>query len=157
MRKAGRPLAPRNSTAPTVTAAERSTTCQSAGVAPGSAAALAASSSTTASGCRALAVAAATRTRPSGAWWGPWGGEQAAFDPEANIAVGARVLKEYLVRTRDVTEALQMYAGASDDPDNIYATKVFGEAQRLKQVLRQLRQNTARTGGRIALHGGTES
>lgn len=59
--------------APTVTAAERSTTCQSACLMLGSALALAASSSVTEIGCRALAAAAATRTRPSGAWQGAWG------------------------------------------------------------------------------------
>ena len=65
-----------------------------------------------------------------------WGGAKAVFEPEANIAVGAKIIKEYLGRTRDITAALQMYAGAADDADSIYAKRVFGEQQRLKQVVK---------------------
>jgi soluble lytic murein transglycosylase-like protein len=65
-----------------------------------------------------------------------WGGAKAVFEPEANIAVGARIIREYLGRTRDMTEALQMYAGAADDADSVYAKRVFGEQQRLKQVVK---------------------
>lgn len=65
-----------------------------------------------------------------------WGGAKAVFEPEANIAVGAKIIREYLGRTRDMTEALQMYAGAGDDADNVYARRVFSEQQRLKQVVK---------------------
>ena len=68
----------------------------------------------------------------------PLGGEKMAFEPEANIIVGARILKEYMRRTGDVVDALQMYVGAtSDDNDNGYSTKVMSERDRLNQVLRR--------------------
>lgn len=89
--------------------------------------------------------------------WLAWGGEKAAFDPEANIDVGAKILKEYLIRTRDMAEALQMYAGASDDPDNIYATKVFGEQQRLRQVVKQFNDRTVQVGSRPPIRVGASS
>lgn len=70
--------------------------------------------------------------------FGPLGGEKAAFDPHANIAVGATILKEYLRRTGDVADALQMYVGASsDESENGYSGKVIAERDRLSQVLRQ--------------------
>lgn len=70
--------------------------------------------------------------------FGPLGGEKAAFDPHANIAVGATILKEYLRRTGDVADALQMYVGASsEENENGYSGKVIAERDRLSQVLRQ--------------------
>jgi soluble lytic murein transglycosylase-like protein len=70
--------------------------------------------------------------------FGPLGGEKVAFDPQANIAVGAKILKEYLRRTGDVADALQLYVGAtSDESENAYSTKVMAERDRLNQVLRQ--------------------
>ena len=73
----------------------------------------------------------------------PLGGDQAAFDPEVNITVGARILKEYIRRTGDVADALQMYVGASTDVnENGYSAKVMAERDRLQLVLRQyLNQN----------------
>ena len=44
-----------------------------------------------------------------------FGGEKAVFDPESNIRVGARILREYLSRTGNLGIALQMYAGALGD------------------------------------------
>jgi soluble lytic murein transglycosylase-like protein len=68
----------------------------------------------------------------------PLGGEKVAFDPHANIVVGARILKEYLRRTGDVVDALQLYVGAtSDENENGYSGKVMAERDRLGQVLRQ--------------------
>ena len=64
-----------------------------------------------------------------------FGGEKAVFDPESNIRVGTRILKEYLVRTGNVGIALQMYAGALGDDNDTYTTKVLGEKQRLQQVV----------------------
>jgi hypothetical protein len=70
--------------------------------------------------------------------FGPFGGEKVAFDPHANIAVGATILKEYLRRTGDVADALQMYVGASsEENENGYSGKVIAERDRLSQVLRQ--------------------
>lgn len=70
--------------------------------------------------------------------FGPIGGEKAVFEPEANIMVGAKILKEYIRRTGDLAEALQMYAGASfDESKNGYSAKVLSERDRLHYVLRQ--------------------
>lgn len=80
--------------------------------------------------------------------FGPLGGERAAFDPHANIAVGATILKEYLRRTGDVANALQLYVGAStEENENGYSDKVMAERDRLSQVLRQFetKRRTAQT------------
>ena len=68
----------------------------------------------------------------------PLGGEKVAFDPGANILVGAKVLKEYIRRTGDLVDALQMYVGASsEENENGYSAKVMSERDRLNFVLRQ--------------------
>jgi soluble lytic murein transglycosylase-like protein len=64
------------------------------------------------------------------------GGEDALLDPEVNIMVGARILREYQRRLGDTEAALQMYAGAFDEPTSTYANKVLAEKARL-EVLRQ--------------------
>lgn len=72
-----------------------------------------------------------------------FGGEQAVFEPEANIHVGARILKEYLRRTGNLGIALQMYAGALGDNEDQYTRKVLNEHQRLQQVVAPSRQRPA--------------
>jgi soluble lytic murein transglycosylase-like protein len=64
------------------------------------------------------------------------GGELALLEPDVNILVGAQILREYLSRFRDLETALQMYAGALDDPSAQYSAKVLAERARL-QGLRQ--------------------
>ena len=64
------------------------------------------------------------------------GGEEALLEPEVNIQVGAQILREYQRRCRDTEAALQMYAGAFDEPSGQYSTKVFAERARL-EFLRQ--------------------
>ena len=64
------------------------------------------------------------------------GGEPALLDPEVNIQVGAQILREYYRRFGEMQTALQMYAGAFDEPTSQYANKVFAERARL-EVLRQ--------------------
>ncbi len=64
------------------------------------------------------------------------GGEQALLDPEVNILVGAQILREYHRRLGDLESALQMYAGALDDPTSQYSAKVLAERARL-EFLRQ--------------------
>ena len=64
-----------------------------------------------------------------------FGGEQAVFEPEANIHVGAWILKEYLRRTGNLGIALQMYAGALGDQEDQYTRRVLSEHYRLQQVL----------------------
>jgi soluble lytic murein transglycosylase-like protein len=62
----------------------------------------------------------------------PHGGEEALLEPEVNIHVGAQILREYYRRFGDLETALQMYAGALDEPTSQYATKVFAEKARLE-------------------------
>jgi soluble lytic murein transglycosylase-like protein len=64
------------------------------------------------------------------------GGEQALLDPEVNILVGTQILREYLRRFGETETALQMYAGAFDEPTSQYAFKVLAERARLEQVRR---------------------
>lgn len=64
-----------------------------------------------------------------------FGGEKAIFDPESNIRVGTRILREYLSRTGNVSIALQMYAGALGDDNDTYTNKVLAEKQRLQRVV----------------------
>jgi soluble lytic murein transglycosylase-like protein len=72
------------------------------------------------------------------------GGEEALLDPEVNIHVGAQILREYYRRLGDQELALQMYAGAFDEPTSQYAGKVFAERARLEPVRQRARkQQTA--------------
>jgi soluble lytic murein transglycosylase-like protein len=64
------------------------------------------------------------------------GGEQALLDPEVNILVGTQILREYLRRFGETETALQMYAGAFDEPTSQYAFKVLAERARLEQARR---------------------
>jgi len=68
------------------------------------------------------------------------GGESALLDPHVNIQVGAQILREYLRRFGETETALQMYAGAFDEPNSSYAFKVLAERARLEQLLRQIRR-----------------
>jgi soluble lytic murein transglycosylase-like protein len=68
-----------------------------------------------------------------------FGGEQAVFDPEANIQVGAQILKEYMRLTGNLGSALQMYAGALGDSEDQYTNKVLSEKSRLQQALSRTR------------------
>lgn len=63
------------------------------------------------------------------------GGTTAVFDPETNILVGSRIIKEYLARTGDLSTALQLYGGISDPANKGYFVKVMGEKQRLVQAI----------------------
>jgi soluble lytic murein transglycosylase-like protein len=68
------------------------------------------------------------------------GGETALLDPHVNIQVGAQILREYLRRFGETESALQMYAGAFDEPGSSYALKVLAERARLEQLLLRLRR-----------------
>jgi len=70
------------------------------------------------------------------------GGELALLDPEVNILVGTRILREYLRRVGELEPALQMYAGASDEPNSQYSVKVLAEKARLQQVRLRARNQT---------------
>jgi len=67
------------------------------------------------------------------------GGETALLDPHVNIQVGAQILREYLHRVGETETALQMYAGAIDEPTSGYALKVLAERARLAQMLARFR------------------
>jgi hypothetical protein len=67
----------------------------------------------------------------------PHGGADAVLDPESNIAVGARILQEYVYRTGSLEAGLQQYNGASRDESGQYAQKVMAERSRLERVLRR--------------------
>ena len=71
------------------------------------------------------------------------GGEDALLDPQVNIQVGAQILREYLRRFGETETALQMYAGAFDEPNSSYALKVLAERARLAQMLARLRRPAA--------------
>lgn len=68
-----------------------------------------------------------------------FGGEQAVYDPAANIQVGAKILKDYLRITGNLGSALQMYNGALGDGEDLYTNKVLNEKSRLQQVVAQNR------------------
>jgi soluble lytic murein transglycosylase-like protein len=62
---------------------------------------------------------------------------ESVLDPHTNIQLGARVLKEYLRRGGTDVAGLQLYNGASADASNVYANKVLGERQRLREAARR--------------------
>jgi soluble lytic murein transglycosylase-like protein len=68
------------------------------------------------------------------------GGEHALLDPEVNIHVGARILREYMRRFGATEAALQKYAGAFDEPTAQYSGKVLAEKARLQQFLARARR-----------------
>ena len=75
----------------------------------------------------------------------PHGGEEALLEPEVNIHVGAQILREYSRRFGDLETALQMYAGAFDEPTSQYANKVFAEKARLEASRIKARKQTAQS------------
>ncbi len=68
------------------------------------------------------------------------GGEIALLDPEVNLQVGTQILREYLRRFGETETALQMYAGAFDEPTSQYARKVLAERARLAQTAARQRR-----------------
>jgi soluble lytic murein transglycosylase-like protein len=70
----------------------------------------------------------------------PLGGQDALLEPEANIQVGTQILREYLRRFGGTESALQMYAGAFEDVNSVYSTKVLAERARLAQMLVKVRR-----------------
>jgi soluble lytic murein transglycosylase-like protein len=68
------------------------------------------------------------------------GGEQSLLDPVVNITVGTQILREYQRRLGDTEAALQMYAGAFDEPTSTYANKVLAEKARLDALRQKARK-----------------
>jgi hypothetical protein len=73
------------------------------------------------------------------------GGADAVLDPVTNIALGARILKEYIRRTGSLEAGLQFYNGALADPTSQYAQKVLAEKERLEQAMRGFGRPAARS------------
>ena len=63
-----------------------------------------------------------------------FGGDEVVYDPLANIAVGTRILRDYIARTGSLQAALQSYNGAALDPEARYARKVLTERERLRHT-----------------------
>ncbi len=62
-----------------------------------------------------------------------YGGEEQLLDPLVNIAVGTRILNDYIARSTSLEAALQSYNGAADDPSARYARRVLAELDLLRQ------------------------
>lgn len=71
------------------------------------------------------------------------GGDLPLLDPITNVHVGAQVLKESIRRNGGLTEGLQQFGGAANDPDRRYASRVLAEKQRLEQAAAQSRSRTS--------------
>ena len=74
----------------------------------------------------------------------PFGGVAAAFDPLANIKVGAKILKDYIDRDGSIEAALKSYVGAAFmASDSGYGDKVLLERERLAAVAQGRAMNPA--------------
>jgi soluble lytic murein transglycosylase-like protein len=73
------------------------------------------------------------------------GGEEALLEPEVNITIGAQILREYQRRFGDIETALQVYAGAFDEPTSRYANKVFAEKALLDALRAKLRNKSGQS------------
>lgn len=63
-----------------------------------------------------------------------YGGEDMVLDPWTNIAVGAQILRESIDRAGGIDAGLQWYNGAANDPNRVYADKVFSEYDRFAPI-----------------------
>jgi hypothetical protein len=61
----------------------------------------------------------------------PYGGVQAAFRPEANIRVGAYILKYFIAQAGSLSGGLRYYVGGAYAGDGGYAVKVLQERDQL--------------------------
>jgi Transglycosylase SLT domain len=63
----------------------------------------------------------------------PYGGVNAAYDPESNIKVGSQILRDYLVRNGNEAGALKSYVGAAlMENDGGYGYKVLSQKARIQ-------------------------
>jgi hypothetical protein len=67
----------------------------------------------------------------------PAAGEQPFLDPLTNVRIGAQILQEAIQRQGGLIEGLQYYAGAADDEDKTYASKIMAERLRLEPSARR--------------------
>lgn len=70
----------------------------------------------------------------------PYGGPLAAFIPEANIRVGALILKACIAKAGSLEAGLKNYLGAPNAASglNTYTDKVFSEREELRSIARRL-------------------
>jgi hypothetical protein len=68
--------------------------------------------------------------------YAPYGGPAAAFKPEANIRVGAYILKYYIAQAGSLAGGLRYYVGGAVVGDGGYAAKVMRERDQLNALLR---------------------
>jgi Transglycosylase SLT domain len=74
-------------------------------------------------------------TRVHAEKFAPFGGVKAAFDINANIHVGTRIIKEYLNREGSIEGALKSYVGAAlMSDDGGYGYKVMAQMERLRAI-----------------------
>ena len=73
------------------------------------------------------------------------GGEHLLLEPEVNIKIGAQILREYQRRFGDLETALQVYAGAFDEPTSRYANKVFAEKALLDALRTKLQKKSGQS------------
>ena len=59
--------------------------------------------------------------------------------PEANIAIGALILKDSIRRGGSDAAGLQLYNGAFEDETRAYANRVLSERRRLEEALPRTR------------------
>jgi len=73
----------------------------------------------------------------------PYGGPLAAFIPEANIRVGALILKACIAKAGSLEAGLKNYLGAPNAASgiNTYAGKVFFEREELRSIARRFGNN----------------
>ena len=73
-----------------------------------------------------------------------FGGAMAAFDPVANVRVGANVLKDHIQRAGSVEGGLKQYVSSvNPQGDAAYVSKVLSEQARLQKVAKGLKVPTA--------------
>ena len=65
----------------------------------------------------------------------PGQGAPAMLEPEANIVLGTRILKDSIRRGGSDEAGLQLYNGAFDDETRAYANRVLTERRRIEQSL----------------------
>ena len=66
----------------------------------------------------------------------PFGGNQAAFDPVANLRVGAQILKDLINRRGSVEEGLRAYVGATTTSGEGYTRRVLAERDYMSRVMK---------------------
>ena len=73
----------------------------------------------------------------------PYGGPLAAFIPEANIRVGALILKACIAKAGSLEAGLKNYLGAPNAASgiNTYTGKVFSEREELRSIARHFGNN----------------